>query len=212
MDINIFSNEGSLYRITEWITRLVYVNLLWILFTLLGLIIFGVMPSTLAVFVVIKKWLSGQENVKVFSLFWETYKSEFIRINIIGIVMLIIGTVLVFDLIYVQEYDGIFYLILRFALYFLLFLYFIDLSYLFPIYIKYDLKMSNILKNALFFAFITPKETLQLVLGLAAVSIFFRFLPSLLPFLSISLPVYVISWISSKTIVKVEEKLRQNKK
>ena len=32
---------GGIYRYSEWIMRLAYINILWILFTLLGLVVFG---------------------------------------------------------------------------------------------------------------------------------------------------------------------------
>lgn len=211
MDFNILTDESSLYRVFEWIARLVYVNVLWVLFTLVGLVFFGVMPSTLAVFMIINKWINGKENVRVFSEFWQVYKDNFIKTNIIGVIMFLIGFILLFDLNYLQSLNNTFYSILKYFIYFLLFIYFIDLFYIFPIYIKYDLKIINILKNSLFFAFLTPIETLQIIFGMVFIYIFFRFLPSLLPFLSISLPVLLIAWVSSKTIFKVEEKIRQNK-
>lgn len=83
--------------------------------------------------------------------------------------------------------------------------------YIFPITIQYQLKKLDIIKNALFFIFLTPIETLQMVLGVVGVVFLFRFLPSLLPFLGISIPVFIITWISEKTFEKVENKVRQSK-
>lgn len=44
----IFIMRG-LYTVTEWIYRFAIVNLLWILFTIAGLVIFGFFPATLRI-------------------------------------------------------------------------------------------------------------------------------------------------------------------
>ncbi len=70
------------YRICTWIMRMAYVNLLWVAFSLLGLGIFGFFPATAAMFVVIRKWLSSEQDIPVFKTFWNAFKTEFIKINI----------------------------------------------------------------------------------------------------------------------------------
>src|SRR5690625_1995366 len=66
--------SGRLYRICEVITKFAYVNILWFVFTLLSLIIFGFMPATVALFSVTRKWVMGDMDVPVFSTFWGTYR------------------------------------------------------------------------------------------------------------------------------------------
>lgn len=211
MNFNILDTEGGIYRLAEWISRLVYVNLLWILFSLLGLGIFGIMPATLAMFAIIKKWQNGQASIKVFREYWKYYKDSFLRINLLGLILLLVGVVLVIDLNYFRSAEGIFNLLVKYFFYLLIFLYIIDLIYIFPIFLKYQTKLRYIIKNALLFALLTPLETIKIVLGLVVVILFFWILPSLLPFLGISLPVLLICWISSTTIDKVEEKIQQNR-
>ncbi len=212
MDYNILKNDGSLYKVTEWVSRLVYVNILWIVFTIMGLGIFGIMPATISMLGIIKKWFDGKENVEVFKEYWQIYKANFIKINIIGLIMFVIGLVLIIDLRYFNSLSGVHYLIIRYFIYLIIFLYFIDLIYIFPITIQYQLRKRDIIKNALFFGFLSPLETLQMILGLIGVTFLFRVLPSLLPFLGVSIPVLVIIWASEKAIKKVENKVRQNKK
>ncbi|MFA9556724.1 DUF624 domain-containing protein [Evansella sp. AB-rgal1] len=47
---------GNLYRVSEWLIRLAYINILWMLFTIVGLIILGIAPATATVFTIIRKW------------------------------------------------------------------------------------------------------------------------------------------------------------
>ncbi|MEJ6951050.1 YesL family protein [Natronospora cellulosivora (SeqCode)] len=210
MDNDFFNSDGTLFKVFEWVSRLVFLNLLWIFFTILGLGIFGFMPATLATFSQIYKWLDGKNNIKLLKEFWKDYKASFIRINLIGFVMIIIAFILYIDLSYFQERTGILFSFLTIIVWLLIFFYIFVFIYMFPIFLKYDLKIYYILKNALFFVFITPKETVQMILALILPLIFFRYLPSLLPFLGVSLPIFLISWVSNKTLYKVEEKVRQN--
>ena len=195
MDLNIFSSEGSLYRLAEWITRLVFLNLLWILFSFLGLGILGIMPATVALFGVINKLLEEQENVRIFREFWSLYKKYFIRSNLIGLIMLIIGIILYIDLDYFKSRAAWYDRVIVYFLYILIIFYLLDFFYIFPIVLKYDIKIRYIIKNAFSFVFLTPVETFQIIIGIFVIAIFFYFLPSLLPFLGISLPVFWIARI-----------------
>lgn len=97
-------HDGSMsrmLRMCEWVMRLAYTNLLWLLFTLLGLGIFGFMPATTALFSVMRKWIQGHEQVSVFQTFWKVYREEFVRSNVIGVVLVIIGTIIYVDLAYI---------------------------------------------------------------------------------------------------------------
>lgn len=202
---------SSLYKVLEWITNLVYLNLLWVFFTLIGLVVFGFMPSTLAMYKILKELLTGKENIKIFSTYWKVYKSNFIKINIIGLIMVLIGSILVIDLNFFRAQSGTIYVIINYFMYFLAFLYIMDFLYVFPVYINYDIKIRYILKNALFFVFLTPLENIKMIIGLILVLAIFYVLPSLIPFLGIALPVFVLSWVSKTTIEKVEEKVSKYK-
>ncbi|MCL6574133.1 MAG: DUF624 domain-containing protein, partial [Bacillus sp. (in: Bacteria)] len=41
---------NNLHLISTWISNLVYINILWLTFTLLGGIISGIFPATIAMF------------------------------------------------------------------------------------------------------------------------------------------------------------------
>ncbi|MFW6282214.1 MAG: YesL family protein [bacterium] len=210
MDNNFLADDSPLYKVLEWISRLVFINIYWIFFTLLGLVIFGFMPSTLAMFSIIDRFLKGEENIKIFRDFWHEYKANFLKINFIGLIMIIIGLILYIDLQYFKDQSGLVFTFLTFLIWLFILFYIFVFIYIFPIYNRYDLKIYHILKNALFFIFITPLETIQMILVLFLPLIFFRYLPSLLPFLGISLPVLLMSWVANRTIVKVEEKIMDN--
>lgn len=68
-------NRMNQYLIGFW--KIGYLNLLWIGFSLLGLIIFGVGPSTYALTKYYDRWLRCQEEPPVFKSFWQFYKERF---------------------------------------------------------------------------------------------------------------------------------------
>ncbi|MFW6282009.1 MAG: YesL family protein [bacterium] len=207
MEHDFLATDSPLYKVLEWISRLFFLNLCWLFFTLIGLLIFGFMPSTLAMFSIIDRFLKGEENIKIFRDYWYEYKTNFFRINFLGLIMIIIGLILYIDLQYFQEKSALIFTFFTLLIWLCIVLYILVFIYVFPIYKRYDLKLYYIIKNALFFIFITPLETVQMILVLFLPLIFFRFLPSLLPFLGVSIPVLLMSWVANRTIIKVEEKI-----
>ncbi len=75
----------ALYAGCEAVVKIAWLNGLWLLFTLLGGVLFGWAPSTAAMCAVIRKWLMGQKDVLIFPLFLDTYKKEFLKVNAIGL-------------------------------------------------------------------------------------------------------------------------------
>jgi len=210
MEFKFLDPESSLYRFAEWVQRLVFLNILWILFTLLGLVIFGITPATVALFNIINKFVKGNENVSIFSTFWKQYKLNFIRANLLGIILFIIGYILYFDIQYFRVQEGMLYFFLYYGVLILSFLYLIVLLYIFPIYVNYDLKIYYMLKNALFISFLTPLKTLLIMGGIVGLYFVFMLLPSLLPFLSISTLSYIIMLFTSQSFSKVEQKIKHH--
>ena len=65
----IHSVTNGLNRFCTWVMRLAYLNVLWILFSLAGLVVFGLMPATAAMFTVAREWAKGNTDAPVFSVF-----------------------------------------------------------------------------------------------------------------------------------------------
>src|SRR5690625_2024178 len=85
------------YRLALWVTRFAYLNLLWVVFTLVGLVFFGFLPATAAMFAVVRKWISGETDIPVLQTFWKSYRKEFMIINVIGYIVFIIGYLLTIE-------------------------------------------------------------------------------------------------------------------
>src|SRR5690625_362565 len=105
MDTGLF---GSIYRGSEWIMRLAYLNILWIAFSLMGLVVFGLFPATVSMFAVTRKWVMGDTEIPIFKTFWASYKTEFKQANIVGYIILVIGFFLYFDFLFDQSHENFF--------------------------------------------------------------------------------------------------------
>lgn len=193
---------GRFFSICEKISRLAYVNLLWIAFTLLGLGILGLMPATVALFSVTRKWTMGENDVPIYRTFWTTYRNEFLKSNMYGIVLFLIGFIIYIDLVHLPT-EGLFS-ILRIAIFVCGILYFIMLLYIFPIYVHYDWKGIQYLKYALLIGVSHPHYTI--LMGVGGVSLYrlcIKF-PGIIPFFGISLLAYVMMWTVYKVIRRLE--------
>ncbi len=208
MDTNFLNQESGLYKVMEWISKLVFLNLIWIFFSLIGFIIIGVMPATVSMFFILKMWLSGQDNIPLFKTYWAIYKKNFIKANLLGCIMGLISFILLIDLRYFLAREGLVYF-LSYLLYLFMLLYFFTLLYLFPVYVTKELKLYQIIKDALFFSFITPYETILMLLGIAPLLIIYYFLPGLIPFTGASSISYLLSRIYTRSLNKLEIKVKK---
>lgn len=180
------------FAATEWITRFAYINLLWMAFTLLGLVVFGFFPATISMFAIIRKWLMGETDIPVFQTFWESYKSDFFRSNGLGLIIVIVAGLIVLDLAFMRNAGGGFINIIQIPIYLFMFAAVMTIFYLFPVYVHYELKMTQMIKNSFLMMLINPIENLVMITGIVAIFFVVKFLPGLGFFFGGSLSAAVI--------------------
>ena len=201
MGLNNFSS--SLYKICLVISKLAYVNLLWILFTILGLGVFGLMPATVGLFAVIRKWVMDDKDISIFKTFWHNYRKEFLKSNLLGLILFLIGLTLYID--YIILPTGGLYTVLRIILVTITILYAITLLYIFPIYVHYEWKIRSYLKNSLLLGIAYPHFTLLMIIGVFALYFICMSFPSVIPFFSLSSLGSMLMWIAFLVLRRVEE-------
>lgn len=193
------------YQICIWIMRMAYINLLWIAFSLLGLGVFGFFPSTVAMFVVIRKWVTGEKDIPIFQTFWDAFKKDFIKTNVLGYILFFVGFILYIDLKFVQGQSSVFFTILKFGLLILFFIYFIILLYIFPIFVHFQLTFKQYIKWSIVIGIVHPILTLLMVAGvLVAYYVTFSMVPGLMIFFGGSTIAFVIMWGAFQTFSKFE--------
>jgi uncharacterized membrane protein YesL len=195
---------NSLYTITEWITRFAYVNILWIGFSLLGLVLFGISPATVAMFSVIRKWIMGDSDIPVFQTFWLTYKQDFLRSNGIGFVIALIAVIIYVDLNYIKINPSF-----QIPIYLLIFTVIMTSLYLFPVYVHYNVPFLQLFKNAFFIMMVNPMANIMMLIGFVAAIVVMRFLPALFIFFGGSISAGIIMASCYLAFNKIEKKRKE---
>lgn len=204
--------KSAFVRFTEWFSRLAYLNFLWIGFTIAGLVIFGFIPATVAMFAVLRKWQKGNLNEPVLQTFWSFYRKEFVKSNIVGIVLGIIGYILYLDVFILNLDESLPMQIVQLLLYILAFVYLLMMAFFFPVYVHFEMKWYQYLKMAALMVFAAPLQAiLMLMIGYG---IFFLMakMPILMLFLLGSLIGYVWLLIALPTFNRFEQRNSSNGK
>ena len=156
---------GGFYKLLEWISRLALLNILWISFSLLGLVVFGFFPATVAMFAVARKWVLGNDDLSIFKTFWSTYKREFLKSNLLGFIISAIAIVLYIDLQFVNHATNSFISFLYIPFLIVTFIFICMLLYIIPIFVHYDMKISQVIKNSFFVMIMNPLSTFYMLIG-----------------------------------------------
>ncbi|WHY75046.1 DUF624 domain-containing protein [Fictibacillus enclensis] len=138
---------GRLFNCCEWIVRITYANLLWILFTAAGLGVFGIMPATAALFAVVRKWLMKEEFPIGFT-FLHYFKKEFKTSNLAGFLLGICGILLYADYHFLLTASGAFRIRAAALLLLFLFCYCLTVLFFFPVFVHYELDLFGYIKTA----------------------------------------------------------------
>lgn len=187
-----------------WITRLAVVNILWILFSLLGLLIAGIFPATVALLGVSRKWVLGEHDFKVLDVFAKIYRKEFVKANMLGLLFVIMGCLLyVNHLTLLKNHNDILFLV-PFAFYFLVFFYIIASIWVLPLLAHYENKLFLYIKSAIVIGLAKIHYTCAIGLIMIAITYFSLNFPGLLPFFTFGVSSTIIMWISMKVFKQLE--------
>lgn len=192
------------YDLGNWLARMMYIHILWAIFTVLGLGVFGIMPSTAALFSVMHKWFDDGFDTPIFKRFYTTYKKQFLKSNALGVILLGFGIFLYVDMNISKEIIQSPYVHIILLLFSLLF--FVTTLYFFPVFARYELKYLYYFKQSFFIALARPFETIAMLLCLLILYYFFSFLPVMLFFAGSTLIAFPIAWFAHRAFVQIEEK------
>ncbi|MGP4039356.1 YesL family protein [Gracilibacillus sp. D59] len=201
---------AGFYRISVWITRFVWLNMLWIAFTLLGLIFFGIMPATIAMFAVARKWVLKEYDIPIFKTFFKEYKYTFLRANLFGLVIFIIGYFLSVFLKYTGLMNnsniypvllGIF--ILAAVLYIMLVL------YIAPVYVHYQLRFWQYIRYAVSIGAVNLHYSICAITVLAGIYFASLKFPGITLFFSFSVSAYTTMFIVNIGFTQLLKKQRE---
>lgn len=153
--------DTRLYTIMEWLFRLVYVNFLWLLFSIA---IITALPSFYAMIAVINEWKDDKEDFTVWSKFlmefkrnfWKSYRNSVIHLLIIGVLLI--------DFLILRNNGNENVILVSYALLTLAILYITITFYAVPLSVKFSLKYYKTIILALILLMKQPVRSLLMIL------------------------------------------------
>lgn len=144
------SKQDKLKLFFENISKFFYLNILFILFTLAGLIVFGIGPSIKASYYLVNKW-HDDEELEIFETFKKIYLKNFFRSNFIFLTLhfsmsaFIIATYFT----YVKVNDGFLKYLMLFINLFFVVLFYTSILFSFYFDTKFNISIQKVFKYSL---------------------------------------------------------------
>ncbi|USD67402.1 DUF624 domain-containing protein [Vibrio sp. SCSIO 43136] len=76
-------SQSPLVMACQWLSRLVWLNLIWCLMTVAGGGILGAFPATVVVCLLARRYLNGAVKATLRDA-WQLFKQQFVRANLVG--------------------------------------------------------------------------------------------------------------------------------
>ncbi|GGF24021.1 hypothetical protein GCM10010954_23620 [Halobacillus andaensis] len=189
----------------NWVTHFALLNLLWIGCTLLGGIIFGIAPSTAALFSISRKAARGESDYRLAKTFFQTFRKEFFRANGLALTLTVIGVVCFYDLHFFRQFEGGFYDFMSTVALVCCLTFLIVLMYIFPVFVHYDLNVFQTIKQALFIGFLKPSNLILMVITSLSTYYFFISFPGFIPIFGFTIFAHLNMWMALKCFENIEE-------
>lgn len=199
---------GKVYVGIEWFVKMAYLQLIFILFTIVGLGIFGLFPALAALTAIVRQWLRGTTDQNVFKTFYEYFRQYFIQANILGYPLVFITTVFTLYIYWFSQVDHLIGNILLFIVFFVAFFILIIWLYWLPILVHYELRGFQHFKQALLIGIMRPLHTISFVLLGIVIYYWSRVIPGLIPIVNVSLLAVGWMFISLHAFKKFDEKIQ----
>ncbi|SER81663.1 Uncharacterized membrane protein YesL [Propionibacterium cyclohexanicum] len=182
----------KIYEITLMASRLVMMNLLWIVFVLLGGVVFGIVPATVVVVSIFRDDRVKDDEFSWVRLAWQRYFPAVRRFAGVSVIfsVLLIGAILAHQLPGVHDLIPAWLALLVVVLLTCLFL-----PYLAVNDAHFTIDRISLVKNSLLLPILWPLTSIRLVLTEAAMILLCWLVPGLLPFVAVSVPLYLATWL-----------------
>lgn len=189
---------GAFYKISVVISRLAYLNLLWVFATILGLVVVGIMPATISMFTVVRKWVMKENDIPIFKTFFVTFKKEFLKTNMIMVILGIIGSLLFIDLRFTGFMrESWLYNVFLGILFIAGFLYFILVVYIAPVYVHYQLSIRRYLTYSIMIGATNLPYTIAILIALSSIYYISMKVPGITLFFSFSVSACITMYFAN---------------
>ncbi|WP_163582808.1 YesL family protein [Gracilibacillus saliphilus] len=192
-----------LYIFGHWLGKVMVLHIYWLVSTLLGMGLFGFAPATIALTSVIYKWFTVDPDISITKEFWQVYKKNFVKANIVFLGWACIGLFLYMDYFVSKTYIQNFYF--HAILLVLISVCVTSFSYFLIVFVRYELSIVQYFRQAFLIALARPLEAVAILLSLLILYYLYMSLPVLTAFVGVPLTLYPILWFSYRACLAVEE-------
>ncbi len=165
---SIFDMDSGFFRVLSRVADLMILNLIFVV-CCIPIVTIG--PALTAMYYVTMKMAANEEGY-IIRGFFKSFRQNFRQALIIWVIMLLIGCLLATDLLILRDATGTVFRLMRVFILATGIVYFMVMTYVFPILAKFENSVRATLKNALFMAILDfPRTVLMLAITVAAVFI-----------------------------------------
>lgn len=197
---------NKIYEVFNRIYYLMKLNGLWLLFTLLGGVVFGVVPATIALYACIRQQIRNETENHLYQMFKNYYVENFRRSILFSMVFAVVVAFFLGETIILTNI-GSGNLLLEIAIKVTRLLIILSVAMFFPIFAHFDVRGIKTVVQPLIFLLICPFEVIYMGLVFLVVSLLFAVSPFLILFIGISLPAYGMSVIMLKKFARLEKNI-----
>lgn len=197
---------NKIYEVFNRIYYLMKLNGLWLLFTLLGGVVFGVVPATIALYACIRQQIRNETENHLYQMFKNYYVENFRRSILFSMVFVVVVAFFLGETIILTNI-GSGNLLLEIAIKVTRLLIILSVAMFFPIFAHFDVRGIKTVVQPLIFILICPFEVIYMGLVFLVVSLLFAVSPFLILFIGISLPAYGMSVIMLKKFARLEKNI-----
>lgn len=184
--------------------QLMTLNFLWIAYTVAGLGIFGILPATYALYSSLYRLMNGDEQGSVGKEFYQTFKKNFFKMNLLLLPVLLILLILATDYYFSVRIQS---KLLLFVILFLMY-YACSIFHLFsPLKISQETTIKETLKVVGKMPFLLPKEMFPVFLYYVVVLLLGMIYPGFFAAFLFNIP----SLLTMKAYLKYEKKVQEKK-
>lgn len=198
---------NKIYEVACRIYNLMKLNGLWVLFTLCGGVVFGVVPSTIALYACIRKQIRTESDGHVFQEYKKFYFNNFRRSIVFSIVFWLLIVFLVGESALLTNLGSNGNLMLEVAVKVSRVLLILGLAMFFPVFSHFDVHGFKTVLQPVILMFICPLEIVLIGIIIFATILLYAISPFLIVFIGLSLPAYGMTLVLLRKFDDLEKRL-----
>lgn len=158
----------SLRNFSQVVGRVMILQALFMVFTVLGLGIFGFFPSLLAVMAVARQYIRETAELSIVKMFWRFYKEMFVKANVFGLPLMAVAVLLLINIQHFQQVDEAFSQVLIYGSYLIEAILLVLFIHGVPSIVHMEITFKNIVRGSFIITLIRPFHTVAVALMIIA--------------------------------------------